>query len=238
MKANQTNTNVVFFLSTEKPLETFNPSKSKKPPIAKNEYQIVEWTTNAKYKPNRNKVIPSIMIGPIMIVTLLRQARMKRPGNTGGQRNGLGFGGSAAQYAGPSPLRRDIDLSTPEEGNSYSEASSTESCSCKRARSFMFRSSVWSTPDKMTFQGHPSGICSTIPPIEAASCRESFARCLVGRRRPTIRPAIPPPSTIAIGSMIFFIASPCIYYWGPMFRCSPIALHGRQHPTLPQRALP
>jgi hypothetical protein len=72
----------------------------------------------------------------------------------------------------------------------------------------MFCSSVWSTPDRMTFQVHPSGMCSTIPPIETASRRESFRRCSVDKRRPAIRPTITPSSRNTSRTNDFFIASP------------------------------
>jgi hypothetical protein len=84
--------------------------------------------------------------------------------------------------------------------------SSTAGCFCRRARFCMFCSSVWSTPDQMTFQGHPSGICSTIPSIKAASRRESFSRCSAGKRRPAIKPTIAPPS-IAISNRTFFMTA-------------------------------
>lgn len=95
-----------------------------------------------------------------------------------------------------------------EEGSSNDEISSTESRSPKRLRSCMFCSSVWSTPEQMIFQGHPSGMCSSIPPIKVASVRESFSRCSVGKRRPTIKPPIKPPSRIAIRNNILFIVPP------------------------------
>lgn len=72
----------------------------------------------------------------------------------------------------------------------------------------MFCSKVWSTPEQITFQGHLSGMRSSILLIKSLSGRESFARHSVGKRRPAITPTIMLPSKIATSNNIFFTTSP------------------------------
>lgn len=113
---------------------------------------------------------------------------------------------------------------------SCDQASATGGCSRKRARSCMFCFSAWSTPDKIAFQGHPPGQRSNIPSIEVASCRESFSRCSVGKRRPAIRPAITPPSKAISNDTLFILTR------HPPRRCPTLLYKGMHTAAQPARS--
>ncbi len=82
----------------------------------------------------------------------------------------------------------------------------------------MFCFNVWSTPDKIAFQGQSSGMYSKQCPIGAASGRESFVRHSAGKTRPAITPAIRPTS-IAISNHTFFINSVSFPRYLKLFWC-------------------
>ena len=121
-----------------------------------------------------------------------------------------------------------------EDAHSSDCGSSTGRCPRKRSRICSFCSCVWDTPDMMTFQGHSSGMCSTIHPIMAPGSRERFSRRSAGRKR---RRLIAPPSRTAISKNTFFIASPfCCYGIGTA--CSPAGEVSRRQPAVLGRTRP